>query len=465
MNENVNAIKAAIWYTISSFVSKAIIYLCTPLYTRVLTLGEFGLYNNYVSWQAILLAIFAMGLDASVTIAYFDYKDEKKFREFISTIVIASLLFPLVYCVIIVLNLDYFSNILNMDNVCIFLMMGNLCLYSTLNIFQTEQRVKSEYKIVSYMTIFSAVGTVVITMLLIYFLHNKLYAIVLGNILFNSFISFIILCYYLSRTFSFKLEYLKYALVVCVPLIPHVLSGVINGSSGQVLITKFCGPDKTALFGLVYTISMVVTLFTSCVNRAWVPWFFDKIKKNELFDIQPILSKTIILFSWITIGMCLLGPEIVILVGGIKYYEASIVIFPIILHCFIDYIYTIYVNVEFYEKKTFGISVVTVITAVIGFCLNYFLIPRFGYVMAAYTIFITTGLSLLLHLFIVFKMGKLFLFDNIYMFKVLLFTICGCIVIANTYHIKNLRMVISLMYIGWTLFLAWKIKSIKYIFK
>ena len=56
MNQlNQKTIHSAIWYTISSLIAKGITILLTPIYTRVLTKGEFGQYTNFFSWQNILV--------------------------------------------------------------------------------------------------------------------------------------------------------------------------------------------------------------------------------------------------------------------------------------------------------------------------------------------------------------------------------------------------------------------------
>ena len=52
--------KSAAWYTIAAFTTKAIGFVTIPIFTRIMTLEEFGLFNNYVAWQAIFLCIFVL---------------------------------------------------------------------------------------------------------------------------------------------------------------------------------------------------------------------------------------------------------------------------------------------------------------------------------------------------------------------------------------------------------------------
>jgi O-antigen/teichoic acid export membrane protein len=56
-----------------------------------------------------------------------------------------------------------------------------------------------------------------------------------------------------------------------------------------------------------------------------------------------------------------------------------------------------YVNYAFYEKKTKYIAAITIITGVLNVLLNYLLIPKFGYVAAAWTTLISYIVLFLLH--------------------------------------------------------------------
>jgi len=74
-NNNAKAIKSGIWYTISNFLLKAIGFLTTPIFTRLLTQAEFGEYSNFASWLNILTIIVTLNMEASLISAKYDYKD------------------------------------------------------------------------------------------------------------------------------------------------------------------------------------------------------------------------------------------------------------------------------------------------------------------------------------------------------------------------------------------------------
>ena len=51
-------VKMAFWFLICSFLQKGIGFITTPVFTRIMTEGEFGRYSVYQSWYSII-SVFA----------------------------------------------------------------------------------------------------------------------------------------------------------------------------------------------------------------------------------------------------------------------------------------------------------------------------------------------------------------------------------------------------------------------
>ena len=79
MNSSRQALKSGVWYTLSNFLVKSIGFITTPIFTRLLTKEDFGLYNNYLSWLAIITIIVTFNLDSTLISARYDF--ENKFDE------------------------------------------------------------------------------------------------------------------------------------------------------------------------------------------------------------------------------------------------------------------------------------------------------------------------------------------------------------------------------------------------
>lgn len=409
-----NVLKAATWYTISNLISKSIIYICTPLYTRLLSTLEYGQYSNFISWQSIVTALITCDMSSSVGIAYMDYGNEDDFNGFISTISICAVLIPALFVLLILSLRDQFIMVFNMSKVHLLILSSHLCFCNTLEIYQTEQRSKLKYKLSSALTLTVSCGGVLLTLILVSFMRDKLVGILLGNTVFNAFVNMGVLVAVLRRKPAFRWDNIRYALAIAIPLIPHILAGTILGSSDKVMITKICGDKETAFYSLIYTMAMMVTMLASSINKAWVPWFFERLSKEDDRSIKNAVRKIFPVVAMVALIICLFAPEIVLIIGGRSYLEAVDLMPPLITHCVCNFVNTLYINIEFYNKKTFAISIATVISSVVNLCLNYIFINKFGYQAAAYTTLFSSVLTLIFHLYKVKKQGMMGVFDNRY---------------------------------------------------
>ena len=438
-SKNVRSLKAASWYTISNFIAKCMLYLFTPLYTRVLTEAQYGMYNNYLSWQSIFVAVLSLDLASSVAIAYVDYKKKEDFHDYISTVTFLSAAIPFVFSVIILAFRDFFSEVLSLEPLHIVLLLINVCTTSALQIFQAEQRSKVEYKLSSALTLGTSFGSMVMTLLLVTVFPDKLLAVILGAISVNTIVNLAIILFVFKRSFHIKKAYAKYAFIIALPLIPHVLAGNLLDSSNKIIITKLCGSEDTAFYSLINTCAMVVTLFVTSVNGAWVPWFFSQMEKKSYAMVQKVVKITIPMISLIALALCLVAPEVALILGGKNYAEAVYLMPPMILACVVRYVYTLYVNIEFYNKKTGGISVATAIAAVVNIVLNIVVIRYFGYVAAAYVTLFANVLMLAMHMGMVKRQGMWNVFNNKYNVVALIVAAFICMLVLPLYHVPVLR--------------------------
>ena len=204
---------------------------------------------------------------------------------------------------------------------------------------------------------------------------------------------------------------------------------------------------------------MVVTLFVTSINSAWVPWFYSRMESKDYPAIREVTKITIPLISLVALAVCLVGPEVVLVVGGKNYADAVYMMPPMIFGCVIRYVYTLYVNIEFYNKKTGGISVATAITAVINVLMNYLLISRLGYSAAAYATLISDVLLLAIHVFIVKRQGKLDVFQNRYNIGVLAVSGLVCMAVLLLYSNAMLRYAVIGMLLVFMVVLVLKNKN------
>jgi O-antigen/teichoic acid export membrane protein len=388
MKENMNrlALKAGTWYVISNFFLKGIAILTTPIFTRLLSPEAFGITHTYTSWVGILTIIGTLDIYSCVQIARHDFKDEE-IDSFISSILTVSTISLLFLYVIIKILGDIAVSFIALPTLLIDIMFLEVLFTNAFTIMQTKHKAYFRYKEFVAFSAAIAILSPIFAVLLISLQESDLYyGKIIGYAIPKLIISLFIYIYIIKKGKRlFNTHYWKYALVISIPLIPHHLAGNILSHFDKIMINKFAGASDTGLYSLAYSYSLILSVAWASFNQAWVPWFYSKMKELNYKDIKEYVKPYLGAFTIIYIGMLFVGPEALKIFGPEEYWRGIWVIPPVLLGIFFQFIYSLYVNVEFYLKKTQYIAVGTVIAAVLNIILNYLFIPKYGYIAAAYT--------------------------------------------------------------------------------
>ena len=94
-----------------------------------------------------------------------------------------------------------------------------------------------------------------------------------------------------------------------------------------------------------------------------------------------------------------------------------------------QFVYCMYVNVEQFYKKTVGMAIASVSSALFNFVTNYIFIRQYGYNAASYTTFFSYLLLMILHVFIVKKLMKMNVFKDLYV--ILIAGVTAALLIAS----------------------------------
>lgn len=392
LNKN---IKAGLWYTASNFINKGIAYLSTPIFTRLLSKEEFGEFSNFTSWASLLLVVTSLDLYSSINRAYFDYKND--FDEYMSTISGISVSFTALCYIIMYFFKDTVTEWLKMDFKYVNMLFLYLLFYPATNFFMTQQRIMGKYKLFSAVSIGSSVFSMLLSIITVLTFSDKLWGRVVGYIIPIVMLNVVIYGFLFSKGKKIVWEKTRYALLISIPLIPHHISNNVLNSSDRIMINQYCGASDTALYSLAYSCSTLVTLLHTSINQAYIPWLYKKLNEDNLEGISKQGERLLLVFLGLVLGILLLAPEMVYVFGGEKYMVAVTVMPVVMLGCCFQYVYTLYVNLEFYCKKTISVSIGTFIAAGVNVGLNILLIPIYGYMAAAFTTLISYILLYAIH--------------------------------------------------------------------
>lgn len=417
-NHNIKAIKSGVWYTGANFIIKGIGFITTPIFTRLLTHQDYGLYSNYTSWLTTLLVFATLNLGTSFISARFDFEND--FDSYVLSVLVLSSLVTLFLGIIMRSFSGFFTSLTGLESRHLNVMIVYMLFFSAVDMFQTRERYYFEYKTTVLTSLVIAVSTALLSVVLVIFMENKLWGRILGSAIPTAAIGIVLYIILLFKGKKISFLYWRYALPICLPYIPHSLSMFLLNSMDKMMVTKICGPEQNALYSVAYSCGAIITLLVTSLNTAFAPWLGEKLNDKKYDEIRKAAKPYVLLFVYMACGVMLLTPELLLIMGGKGYSEAIYVMPPVAFGCVCQFLYTMYVNIEQFSKKTVGMAIASVIAALSNYILNMLFIPRYGYIAAAYTTLISFAILLFIHLFLVKRMGM----DGVYPTRVF------CVILA-----------------------------------
>lgn len=399
------ALKAGIWFFVCTFLQKGISVLTTPIFTRILTTEEYGLFSVYISWSDILSIFITFGLSSSVYQKKLVQLQSEEDRDTLTSSLQGLATFTaLISFLFYILNRTWINRLLALPTeLVISIYIGVLCT-TAFGFWSMRQRVDFRYKKLLTMTVFTSVAKPVLGIAGIYiFPQFKVYARIytLVGVEFVAYIGLYINQFREGKRFYDK-DYWKYALRFVLPLIPHYISQRILSQSDRIMINNMVGTSEAGIYSLAHSIGWLMTMAITALDYTLAPWTYQKLKGKNIkrlkdFSIVPVLFMASACFVFI-----LFTPELVSVFAGKDYREAIWVIPPLVMSTYFIMLYTMFIYLEYYYEKTKSVMVATLCSAALNIVLNYLFINMFGYFAAAYTSLVCYILYSLFH-YIVFK--------------------------------------------------------------
>lgn len=431
------ALKSGFWYIIANFATRGISFLTMPIFVRLMTTEEIGQYVNLTTWIALLIPVLTLSLSSSVPVAKFDYRE--KINEYItSVLVLGSTVTAACYICSIVLK-DTVKQWLKFDNLQIHIMFLYILVCPALQMLQIKSRLDYKYKLSTVLSLMSAGLCTIIALASVVFTTNKLRGRILGLYVPTILLNIGIYIYFLLKSHSVKTAYWTYGLKISIPLVFHAMAGSLLSSFDKIMINSIVGSSDTALYSVAYTCASVIDLLWYSINQAWAPWAYEQMDKNEGNRLRRASKVYLLLFGLIVLLFMLLAPEFLWIMGGNAYTPALSVIPPVMCGFVFQLVYSLYVNIETLEKKTGFVAIGTITAALSNIALNYFFIPRYGYVAAAYTTLAGYVILFLMHFYFVCQIKKTYWYDSRFNFAYLSIFSVLPVTMMLLYKIRILR--------------------------
>lgn len=391
-------VKSAFWFTICSFLQHGVAVITTPIWTRLFSAGDFGKYSIFISWKGILAIFITFNLTAGVfTKGLLKYEEHQD--DFISSMEGLLSCITFFYLALYIVFRIFWNDFFGLDTTLMLCMIAMLWVETVFGFWAAREQFNYRYKKLITITLIMSLAnpiTGIISVLMVP--NNKVEARILTMTVLQVavYTGFFIIQFFKSKRF-FNFSSWKFAFLFNLPLVPHYLSQTVLNSSDRIMIGKMVGEREAGLYSLAYSVAMILTMLNTSIQQAFNPWLYRKIKAAEYDGIGKASYTILCIVAFVNLLIIIFSPEIVRIFAPAEYLEAVWAMPPVTMSVFFMFMYCLFADFEFYYEKTTFIAIASVFGASLNILLNWYCIPRFGYIAAGYTTLICYVLYVTTH--------------------------------------------------------------------
>ena len=367
-------------YFFAMVATKALDFIAIPVYTYLLTVEEYGVFNMFLSTVGIATILLTLNTEVAISRYYFDTDDVIDFKKFVGTNMRLTLAVFFIISLCMVIGVIPLSSYLNFEYL-LTLAIIPVSLYRIVNsIFQQIYQPLLESRKIAVVSSVQSYMAFFLSILCIYLLpEKKYYGQVLGTILAMLVVGVYSLRqikeYYIS---GWNLKYVKYILNYSLPYLPYSLSGIIIAQLGRLILGRINGFEAAGVYSFASNISMVMLVLISVVHSAWNPYYFRYMNDKDYTSIDRDYDLIWRVTLFVGVAVSLFCYEIGNLVGPSE-YNTDLHIIPILVLGYIFYQWAyVYMRNVGYAKKTIWNAIVVVFSGVVNILLNAILIAPLG---------------------------------------------------------------------------------------
>jgi O-antigen/teichoic acid export membrane protein len=373
-------------------VASKFIYLASILlYSRYMSVHDYGVINIFTSY--LWLFVIGMSLNLYTGIGRYIYTEKADVGGFLGTSLLAIGAVYLAVAFAVVLRLDSISELLALPSQAILLMLAVVLGQIAESMFTQVAVFYQQSARLLKVVVSKSLATFVMSMgLLLAAGGDKFYAVFLADAV----VSLVLVGYVLrslknSIRWSFSVKHLRYMAGYSIPLIPYMIGLVLLSQFDRIMIDRHFGKEATGLYSLTYNIGMLLPMVVTAVLNTFNPAFFAALNRGDYAEVRQDSCR---IFALATLGagvLVLFGEVLTSLVVPEKYASAFDLIPVVAVAGLCSVIFQVWARVISYANRTHLTSLIAIVATAVNIGLNYWLLPVYGYKIAA----VTTGVSYL----------------------------------------------------------------------
>ena len=371
--------KATVWYIASSAIARAIGVLSTPIFTRLLTPEEYGLYPLYNTWLGVLTVIVTLELTGGVM-----YRGLQKFSDQKDDFISASFgLFIFVFvafCTLYFAFGSFFSEIIGLSTRVMILMFIQIFANSVISFYIAKARFMYEYKSVASLNLLSSLGVPLISVALVLLTNIKAEARIIGSCLTIATIA-IPIGYSLVKQSNklYDKDVWRFLLKFSLPLLPHYFAMTLMMRISEISVGRFFGTDALGKYSVAVSVGMVLTIVTTGLLSSLSPWMLRKLSAGETDKIKDFLFLTTKALALTCLMILAVAPEIIRILTPSVFHASLPGIYPLEIAVIPMFLSNALMSAGMYYERSGLSGTPSIIAATVSTILAIAVLPHLDY--------------------------------------------------------------------------------------
>ena len=388
---------ASLWYISSNIIARGATFFFTPLFTRLLSPTEYGVYSLYISLMGIFTVVTTLEISGTLiyrALSRFSGHTERLISSFLGVQTLLS-------AISLVLYLLFFRSVNALTGLSTHLsvlLIMQVFLNSVEGLYFAKKRYAYEYKRVSLINIISGIASPFLALIFIKTGYSAV-ARMIAPFIISLAVAVPIIYYSLKNCrVMFWREGWSFIFKTALPMLPHFLALSVMAQGDKIVIARLMGEVAVGKYSVAYSAAVLLLLVSGGISLSVNP-FILKNMGERVQKIRTALDGVSRLLAIIILLFLSLIPEVFAIIAPSEYYDAFSVIYPVAVSVLFYFLATTLSTAILHYEKPLIITRNSLFSATVSVFLCIFLVNRLGILGGAYSTLISYILLFILNLF------------------------------------------------------------------
>lgn len=385
----------ALIYSATGIAARAIAFLLLPVYTRLLSPEEFGIWGVALAAANCFSLLLLFGLDTPVSRLYFDPADETERRRLYGTLFLLQLVGGFLVAGAfdqVLARWNILANVPSSTPLRLALWtvwVGNLGLIPL-----ALMRIRQQAGRFALVSTLAGLVTGLAPVLVLIASERSAISVLIGSLagaLLMAVVYTLLLMPDVSLFFSWRLA--GRTLAYSLQFVPHSLASWVLSLSDRFILERLAPLDRVGVYTVGYSLAFSLMFVIEGVGQSWLPFFLiSEHEKTHRAEIVRYATYFVTAVSWVALSMAIWGPLFIRWVLPAAYADSEGVFVIVTLGILCVAPHLLFSLAIMSLKRVTVMPLITVAVGGINVVLNFWWIPRWGIAAAAATTTASYGL-------------------------------------------------------------------------